>query len=423
MSAVDDAWVVESQPVQPVQPGKPVTGEGGGGSGWTILDEVRAWFDRFICTLEEADLDLLALWAVHTHVCVETYTTPRLQLDSPVPGSGKTTVLEHLERVCMHPVQMASLASPALLTRMLDSGMRTILIDEADRTLSPDKEGVGELIAVLNSGYKRGGTRPVLVPTKESGWITKEMPTFAPVAFAGNDPKIPDDTKSRTLRVLLMPDTHGEAEDSDWETYDDAARDLGRRVALWAEGVKDEIRTNRPVLPEGIRGRNRERWAPLKRVAVAAGGRWPMVVDELALREAREIAAEHEDGIVQQRPSVAVLRHIHEVWPDGETFLPTEDLVERLRWHNPEAWGADSSKGKPLTAQALGRMLSRNYKITSCRPVQPGPRGYSRSSLEPAFHRFGLDPSKKPADPVEPAEPAEGPSSLNDFFAAKEATA
>jgi hypothetical protein len=53
-----------------------------------------------------------------------------------------------------------------LMTRMLDAEQRTILIDEADRSLDPKKEGVGELLAVLNSGYKRGGTRPVLVQVK-----------------------------------------------------------------------------------------------------------------------------------------------------------------------------------------------------------------------------------------------------------------
>ncbi len=110
------------------------------------LDEVRHWFGRFICAVDDTDLDILTLWAAHTHLCFETYTTPRLILDSPVPGSGKTTVLEHLERLCFHPVQMSSLSSPALLTRMLDTGMRTMLIDEADRCLNPDNNGVGELL-------------------------------------------------------------------------------------------------------------------------------------------------------------------------------------------------------------------------------------------------------------------------------------
>lgn len=72
-----------------------------------------------------------------------------------------------------------------MLARLLDVSLRTILIDQADRALRPEK-GVADLLAIINSGYKTGGTRPVLVPDKDSGWTVKEMTTFAPVALAGN---------------------------------------------------------------------------------------------------------------------------------------------------------------------------------------------------------------------------------------------
>jgi hypothetical protein len=79
---------------------------------------------------------------------------------------------------------MAMVTSDALLVRVLENGVRTLLIDEADRSLNPDKPGIEGLIAVLNSGYKRGATRPVLVPVKGGKWETAEMSTFAPVALA-----------------------------------------------------------------------------------------------------------------------------------------------------------------------------------------------------------------------------------------------
>ena len=151
--------------------------------------------------MDPRDLDLLALWIVHTYLVDETYTTPRLLIESPVPESGKTTVLEHAERLCQHPLQMATVSSPAMLTRALEKGMRTILIDEADRSLNPDKPGIDDLIAVLNSGYKKGATRPVLVPVKGGGWDLAEMPTFAPVAMAGNQPEA-----SRRHAVANDPD-------------------------------------------------------------------------------------------------------------------------------------------------------------------------------------------------------------------------
>jgi hypothetical protein len=368
------------------------------------LDEVRNWLSRFICTVDDSDLDLLTLWAAATYLCVETYTSPRLVIDSPVPGSGKTTCLEHLERLCHHPVQMASLSSPALLVRMLDKGLRTILIDEADRSLNPDKEGVSELLAVLNSGYKRGGTRPVLVSTKD-GWEAVEMSTYSPVAMAGNNPNLPDDTKSRSIRVLLMPDINGEAEDSDWEINEVEAHYIAEQLKDWADSVRDSVRENRPPLPAEIRGRARERWFPLKRVAAAAGGLWPRLVDDMAVRDVQRIEIEREEGIMQEKPAVVLLRDLCAVWEPDADFLKTEYLLYRLIDYNPEMWGAQSSFGKVITSQRMGRMLVTAFNIHSSRPDSNGKRGYTRGSLVPALRRFGMTLPHEPDEPAYPAEP------------------
>ncbi|MGH3484345.1 MAG: DUF3631 domain-containing protein [Nocardioidaceae bacterium] len=448
-AVVETAEPVETAaPAAPVVPLKPETS--------ALLTEVHDHLARFICTMHDGDLKLLTLWAAHTHLCVETYTTPRLILDSPVPGAGKTTTLEHLQRLCLNPVQMASLSSPALLTRMLDKGIRTVLIDEADRALNPDNDAVTELLAVLNSGYKRGATRPVLVPDGKGNWDPKEMPTFAPVAMAGNSPNLPDDTMSRSVRVLLLPDITGQAEESDWEYIEGDALALGGRLGVWAEQVRDQVRAERPPLPDGLRGRARERWSPLMRVAVAAGDDWPAIVADLAVKDVLRMEAERDEGLINQRPGVALLTHIHEQWPEGETFVSTERLIDRLvLWHG-EMWGDESSYRKRLTAQRMGRMLVKGYDIHSDRPGGVGPRGYRWATLLPAFRRMGLvesptgstgstgltssdetgrtpstydrtnpryplrvyrddvdadpsDPSEEPVRPVEPVEPAGEP--------------
>jgi hypothetical protein len=368
-----------------------------------LLDDVRTWLARFISAMSGSDLDLLTLWAAHTWLVEETYTTPRLVLDSPVPGSGKTTTLEHLQRLCRAPVQMAALSSPALLTRMLDAELRTLLIDEVDRTLAPTKDGVPDLIAVLNSGYKRGATRPVLVPVKGGGWEPKEMPTFAPVAMAGNNPNLPGDTRSRCIRVLLMPDE--QIEESDWELIEPDAEALGARLAVWADRVRDQVRTQRPDLPAGVKGRARERWLPLKRVAAAAGGRWPAVVDDLAVSDVKRIELEQEEGLMHQQPAVVLLKHLAEVWAEHETFVPTEELIRRLVRKHPEMWGDESPFGKQLTAQRLGRMLVTAYNVHAARPNTQGPRGYLRSALTLPCSRFGLILPFEPDKAAQPAAP------------------
>lgn len=358
-----------------------------------VLTDVRDWFSRFVCVMDDLDLDLLTLWAAHTHVAFETYTTPRLVLDSSMPGSGKTTVLEHLSRLCLSPVQAASLSSPALLTRMLDKGMRTILIDEVDRSLDPKKPGVEDLIAVLNSGYKRGATRPVLVPGQGGTWDVSEMSTFSPVAMAGNAPNLPDDTRSRCIRVLLMPDLEGRVESSDWEEIEEEAQDLGQRLSEAAEEIREFVRTARPELPTGCIGRIKERWNPIKRVASAASADWAAVADELIRRDIEEAEMDREDGINHLPPAVVLLKDIREVWEPSEAFMPSNQLLAGLIEHNPAMWGAASGYGKELTNQRLGRMLVTAFKLHSSRQGDSR-RGYFRAHLEIIWRRMGMNPLK-----------------------------
>jgi hypothetical protein len=373
--------------------------------GAELLNELVVWFGRFIRVTDPDDLNLLALWTVHTHLAVELYTTPRLQVDSVVFGSGKTTVLDHLQRLCHNPVQAANLSSPALIPRLLESSMRTILLDEVDRSLHPDKPGVGELIGIINSGYRRGATRPVLVPVKGGGWKAEEMSTHAPVGMAGNSPNLPPDTISRSLRILLMPDLDGTVEDSDWELIEEAAKELNQDLAKWADSVRKSVKGSKVVLPAGCIGRSKEKWRPLKRVAVAAGGDWPDIVDRLIEKSLAEDEAEREAGLKAQPPGMVMLTDLYAVWGADEAFVSTKDLVGRLILHNPSYWGSESNYGKPLTDTRLGRLVTQAAKVTSVRRGGEPPRGYLRSQLQPVWRRLGIAPPLQPDEPGEPDEP------------------
>ena len=305
-----DVETSQDGPVSPVRPVRPVTFQGYGVTGREeIPDEVRAWLATYICPLSDIDLDLLTLWILHTHFVESVfYTTPRLLIDSPLAESGKTTTLEHLAKLCFDPMQMASVNSPAMFARLLDTGMKTLLIDEAEKTLRPDKVGIEELLAVLNTGYKRGGSRPVLVPSKDDGWVTKAMPTFAPVAMAGISPHLPDDTLSRCVLVMLLPDADGEIEDSDWEFIEEHAIDLAERITGWVEQVAEDVKANnRPEIPDSCKGRFKEKWRPLKRIADAAGGRWPDACTELIVRDIENRQHDKEEGLMTQRPAIAIV--------------------------------------------------------------------------------------------------------------------
>ncbi|SDM39861.1 DUF3631 domain-containing protein [Actinomyces ruminicola] len=355
-----------------------------------VLDQVRAWLERFIATTEDLDLDLLTLWAAHTHVCTETRTTPRLILDSTLPGSGKTTVLEHFQHLAYKPIMAATLSSASVLARVLAQGPHTIMIDEADRTLDERDPFAKELLATINSGYKVGGKRLINIqPSKDEDWTPKEMPTFGPVVMAGNNPNLPGDTRSRSVRILLMPDIDGTVEDSDWEDIEDDADRLGVALAENLDAAREQIKASRPDLPEGCRARMREKWRPLVRVADVAGGDWPETVRKLIIRDIAEAKAEAADGVAKRPPAYVLLEDLHDVWGESEAFLPTSEILERLANRRPDYWGEASPYGKRITAQRFSRMVTQAAKAKASKNSQDR-RGYFRSAFTEAWRRTGI---------------------------------
>jgi hypothetical protein len=139
------------------------------------LTVVRAWFGRFVSVPDDLDLDLLALWAAHTHVALETYSTPRLILDSTMPGSGKTTVLEHLQRLSYAPIQAASISSPALLADP-HRRSRPITRPEETRRRRPHSHseqwvqaGRDQARSRASQGRRMGRSRDVHLCTRSNG--------------------------------------------------------------------------------------------------------------------------------------------------------------------------------------------------------------------------------------------------------------
>jgi hypothetical protein len=84
----------------------------------------------------------------------------------------------------MHVSRLDFRSRPLVLTRVLQSETRTILL-RGDRTLRPDCP-LANTLAILNTGYCVGGVRGVSVPTANDGWEAHEVLTFAPVAAESN---------------------------------------------------------------------------------------------------------------------------------------------------------------------------------------------------------------------------------------------
>jgi hypothetical protein len=367
------------------------------------VEAIFNWLKRYIYVQDERDLYILALWIFSTHIAKELYTSPRLLIDSPLPGSGKTTLLEHIGKLAKDPVQIASISSSALLGRITANGIRTLLLDEIDRSLDPKRPGVNDLLALLNSGYKLLGTRPVLVANGKD-WDVVEMPSFAPVAMAGNSPNLPDDTRSRCIVIRLLPDTSGQARESDWEELDIWAYQLQEQVVAAAESVRELVAEIKPTLPKGCVNRFREKWKPLKRISVLVGKDWEERVDSYILNDIETIKEQSENGDSRIPLHHQLLKDLWEVFEGERKFKSTESIIWALIKLNPESWSESSYGGKAITPKRLSVLLNGRFGLLSQRV--DGVRGYTSTQFVKLWIGFAIGTLKQPAEAVEPAKPA-----------------
>lgn len=376
---------------------------GSAGTMREIVENLRSWLERYILVSDPKDLDIIALWIIHTHLAEETYTSPRLLIDSPVPGSGKTTLLEHIGKFAKAPAQMALISSSALLGRITANGIRTLLIDEADRALDPKKPGVGDLIALLNSGYKRGSTRPVNVQ-KNKDWEIVEMPTYSPVAIAGNTPLLPEDTRSRCIVVRLLPDISGVALESDWEVLDLPAYQFKLDIEATCEIYREEVKTLVPQLPRECRNRFKEKWKPLAKIATLAGSEWITKINEYIKADIQSVKEQAENGEAKISAHIQLLKDLYEIYKNQPGFVATSTLIYELTRLNPEYWGDSTYYARGLTPQRIGRLINGKLGINSQREKPgEGSRGYHSRQFESLWRQLGISPLKtdKPDKPAE----------------------
>jgi hypothetical protein len=357
--------------------------------------------------MKDSDALLCAIWIVHTHLIDEFYSTPRLLISSPTFGSGKTTLLEHFSYLCREkPAQMANISSTAVLARIHQPQIRTLLIDEADRTLNPKNPIYGEIVSILNSGYKRGGTRVVVIPLKGGGHTTEDMPLFAPVAIAGNAPNLPEDTRSRCLIIRLMPSKPGEVRRTLWEDIEPNAYDLRSRIVSATNDIRDELkRAPNLKFPDNTPPRLEEIWRPLMKIAHLAGAEVESDTRLLLEEDIERFVQDSENREVVDPPHVKLARDIYSIFQlDNLEWEKTETLKSKLIALDPY-WRKESSPfGKDLTTRRMGILLSNGFGLNRQRDNE-GNR-YFRYQFEQVWTRLGisLEESPKPPNPPKPPE-------------------
>ncbi len=360
-------------------------------SGAVLLDNVRAYVARFVAAPQPEALDAIVLWAAHAHMAVHFYTSPRLALLSPEPGSGKTRVLEVLYPLVPRPMFSFS-ASAAAIFRKLAQEDQTLLFDEVDTIFSRKgkDDGNEDLRALLNAGYRRGATIPRCVGPRHE---VQEFAVFAACALAGLG-DLPDTIMTRSVIIRMRRRAPSERiEQFRKRKHEPEGATLRDHLAAWAGDVGPACGEAWPDLPAGVVDRNAEVWEPLIAVADAAGGHWPETA-RAACVALLKVAGHREVSL-----GVRLLGDLRTVF-GTDAAMATSDILDALNDLDEAPWG--DLYGKRLEARTLARMLKR-YGVTSTTVKVGGKalRGYRREGLWDTWERY-LAPESSEAQPALP---------------------
>jgi hypothetical protein len=292
----------------------------------------------------EEHASLLAAWGLGTYFSHHVLTFPRLALTGE-RGSGKSKVLSILSAVAFN-ASLCLTPTPAVLFRLIDETRGALLLDEIE---SLDTEDNREVLAIINSGYKRGA----MVPRVE-GDRTRRVEFFsvyAPLAVAGIR-GLHATTEDRCIPLVMQRGADPARVNAELDPDASAfarIRDGCYRLLL-ERG--DAVRAARDTLtlPGWLHARARELWRPLLALAhIADAEPDGLGLDSDLLALARDHIEDRDDSSVE---ADALLTDLADRLGEAPTTTVrpgelSEPLRARLGWRDAP------------TPEAVSRLLRR----------------------------------------------------------------
>jgi hypothetical protein len=244
-------------------------------SGTALLTDLSDLISRYV-VLPEMAAEALALWVVHTYAFTLRQITTYIGVVSPEKRCGKTTLLELLGLLAHEAIAAANI-SPSALFRVIEDKRPTLLIDEADTFL----EGRDEMAGILNAGYRKGNAfvmrvserkKPKDALARYSCWCPKVMAAIG---------RLPETLADRCILITMQRKMPGEKCERLRELDGTAYQ---QRCAEFVQQHSDALAMARPEIPAVLNDRAADIWEPLLAIADLAGGTWPELARQAALK-------------------------------------------------------------------------------------------------------------------------------------------
>src|SRR5581483_6965316 len=200
-----------------------------------LINQVVNFYQQYLdCSQEQ--LDLLALWTMHTHIIPRAPFSPALNICSRQKHTGKTVCLQLLSLLCDTP-SMHTAAAPALLLHQLTDGDEpfggTLLLDDCDATFGKTRMNI-KLQGLFTARFQQDARFTVRV--KDDGeYVFDDRLVFFPAAFAGNG-CLHSSLAERSIQISLEPKKPGSScQPFRFYAVQNSARSLRQSLSDWGK--------------------------------------------------------------------------------------------------------------------------------------------------------------------------------------------
>lgn len=345
----------------------------------SLVTETENFVGAYVTYPDSGYKFALALWTIATYMWPEFDAFPYVAITAATKRSGKTRCMEILSFVASHARRLTG-ATAASVFRGLKQDPAVMCFDEAEKLSS---DAASDLRAVINTGYRRGGS---IDRTGEKGKV-ETFPTYCPKVFV----LIGDVTDTYRDRSIIVRMVRAQPPKRFlWETAETEGKELGEKLQ---EAVKDMKSIVREVYANAdlfdslsfLNDRDAEIWAPLFAVCTAF---CPARINELTAvaadfatlktaparkHSAVELQAA-EDNAMEQEYAERLLADIFRVMGDYR-YLWTEDLLAALFALPTGPWRR--LRGTGITAKNVADMMKR-FELRPKMIRSPGGRAHSK---------------------------------------------
>ena len=305
-----------------------------------LIEEIEQTILQFV-ELESSEIaTLLALWIVQSYRLEAFAFCGFLSMQSASPRCGKSRLLEILGCFTEEPTPLRTMPSPAVLYR---SESLVIFLDEVDGLRNQDKEKYGEVIALLNVAFKRGG---IVERCNKQTLKVERFSAYRAFAFAGLN-SLSDTLADRCFPIRLKRASR-KMKRLNVVKLENDFQGIRNKLSQWWIRYEADVKQAYEALPDETRqlrdlhldDRMQDISEPLLVLAVCADAEMGegQPVTEKFLRGIKTIAGRREASPVED--SLKAFLDIGEARLGGNEhiFIPTHELIDLCREVDPLEW-------------------------------------------------------------------------------------